>query len=98
MDKYFRKDVHIPKLKFWSVTNLNTKTHRNQKLLNIEFDQKFKNYNFIIEYILKFKTFRNSFTNAICDSLYLQFGHQNVFKSKNDQYKSCLEFQNLQLY
>ena len=36
--------------------NSNTKTCWNQKLLNIEFDQKFKNYNFIIERILKFKT------------------------------------------
>jgi len=35
--------------------NLNTKTRWNQKLLNIEFDQEFKNYNFIIEQILKFK-------------------------------------------
>ena len=33
-----------------------------------------------------------------CDPLYLQFGHQNVFKSKNDEHKSCLEFLNLQLY
>ena len=35
--------------------NLNTKTCWNQKLLNIKFNQEFKNYNFIIEKILKFK-------------------------------------------
>ena len=35
--------------------NLNTKTCWNQKLLNIKFNQEFKNYNFIIEQILKFK-------------------------------------------
>ena len=29
----------------------------NQKVFNIEFDKKFKNYNFIIEQILKFKAF-----------------------------------------
>jgi hypothetical protein len=32
------------------------------------------------------------------DPLYLKFGHQNVFKSKNNQYKHFLEFQNLHLY
>ena len=74
--------------------NLNTKTRSNQKLLNIEFDQEFKNYNFIIERILKFKMLSQFIcTNAcirpvvptIWTTKYLQF-------KKNDEFKSCLQF------
>ena len=73
--------------------NLNTKKRWNQKLINIEFDQEFKNYNFIIEWILKFKRFHNLFAQTLTyNPLYLRFRHQNIFKSKNGQHKSCLGF------
>jgi hypothetical protein len=31
-------------------------------------------------------------------SVVLQYGHQNILKLKNIRYKSCSEFQKLQLY
>ena len=48
--------------------NLDTKTCCNRKLLNIDFDQEFKNYNFIIEWILKFKTH----LQFICPNAYIR--------------------------
>jgi hypothetical protein len=57
-----------------------------------------KNYNFIIEQILKFKTL----SQCVCINVYMQsvvptIWTPNVFRLKSVEYESCLEFQNLQL-
>ena len=65
----------------------------NQKFLNIELDQELKNYNFIKEWILKFKMFSQFIcTNTCILPIVYTIWTPKSLQIKNGQYTSCLEF------